>query len=218
MKNQVFSTLSIALVAGSLVFTSCKKDDVTAPVVTLTGAATVSSSLNAAYTDPGATAKDDKDGDVTVTSDFATKFNKDAAGTYTITYSATDEAGNVGTASRTITVANDAKNLAGTYSVSDVSGGSTTTYTETISASSTTNNRILVTKFGNYANAAVYMTVSGTTITVPTQTVASGSAGNVANREFSGTGTVSSTGSIVINYTEKTNGTTTTGVGTYTLK
>jgi hypothetical protein len=213
MKKQILTTLSIAFIAGSLVFTSCKKDDSTAPVVTLTGAATVSSVLNEAYTDPGATAKDEKDGTVTVTSDFSTKFKKDLAGTYVITYTATDAAGNVGTATRTIDVANSAKSLAGSYSVTDVVGGSSTTYTETVSASSTTNNRILVVKFANYVNGAVYMVVTGATLSIPTQTVLCGNP--AANREFAGTGAIATNGQITVNYSEKTNGTTVNGVGTY---
>jgi trimeric autotransporter adhesin len=215
MKKQILSTLSIALLASSFLFTSCSKEDTTAPVVTLTGAASVTSVLNEAYTDPGATAKDETDDKVTVTSDFDVKFKKDITGTYVITYTATDAAGNVGTATRTIEVANSAKFLGGTYSVTDVVGGSSSTYTETISASSTTNNRILVTKFGNYANAAIYMVVSGTTISIPSQTVLAGAAPNAANRTFTGTGAIGSNGQITINYTETTNGTTANGVGTY---
>jgi hypothetical protein len=215
MKKQILTTLSMAFIAGSLVFTSCKKDDATAPVVTLAGAATVSSILNEAYTDPGATAKDETDGTITVASDFSSKFNKDLAGTYVITYTATDAAGNVGTATRTIDVANSAKNLAGNYSVLEAFAGSTA-YTETITTSSTTNNRILVAKFGNYPGGAVYMLISGSTISIPTQTVACGTVGNVANREFSGSGTVASNGNISITYKEVTNGTTTNTTAAYT--
>ena len=40
-------------------------------------------------------------------------------GTYTVTYSATDAAGNVGTATRTIHVVNDAEYLAGTYTTTE---------------------------------------------------------------------------------------------------
>jgi trimeric autotransporter adhesin len=219
MKKQILTTLSIAFIAGSLVFTSCKKDDATAPVVTLTGAATVSSVLNEAYTDPGATAKDEKDGTVTVTSDFSSKFNKDLAGTYVITYTATDAAGNVGTATRTIDVANSAKNLAGSYAVA---GNQTTsgpgagayTYTDAVTASSTTNNRVLVTKYAGYSNANVYFVISGTTVTVPEQTVLSGSP--ASNRKLSGTGTISAAGVISLSYTEVTNGSTAVGTLVYT--
>ncbi len=54
---------------------------------------------------------------------------------------------------------------------------------------------------------------NGTTVTIPSQTVTA----NGATRQFSGDGTISKDGkTITVNYTEVTNGTTTTGVGTYT--
>ena len=81
--------------------------DTTAPVITLSGSASVSLTTGDGYTDAGASATDDVDSAVTVaatgTVDTAT------AGTYTITYSATDMAGNAATpVTRTITVSNPA--------------------------------------------------------------------------------------------------------------
>ncbi|MBK8362305.1 MAG: DUF5011 domain-containing protein [Bacteroidetes bacterium] len=105
-KNAII--LFFALTVGSAVVltTGCSKDDTTAPVVTLNGDASVTLSLNsAAYTDPGATANDEEDGVVTATSDASsTNPNVNQIGTYTITYTATDAAGNVGTAVRTVRV------------------------------------------------------------------------------------------------------------------
>ncbi len=76
--------------------------DTTAPVITVKGANTVTVSHGSAYTDAGATATDNVDPAVTVTSsgtvDTATE------GTYTITYTATDAAGNTATETRTVTV------------------------------------------------------------------------------------------------------------------
>jgi hypothetical protein len=145
----------MAFIAGSLVFTSCKKsDDVAAPVVTLTGNASVTSILNAAYTDPGATAKDEKDGTISVTSDFSTKFNKDLAGTYVITYTATDAAGNVGTAVRSIEVYNEAKSFSGTYRGTETATDSSY---GTITPSTTVNGRFSIAKFGTYKSAIVTM-------------------------------------------------------------
>ena len=71
--------------------------DTTAPVISVaSGTDTVEQ--GSTWTDAGATA----DGGETVTASGAV--NTSAAGTYTITYSATDAAGNVGTATRTVTV------------------------------------------------------------------------------------------------------------------
>ena len=76
--------------------------DTTAPVITITGSATVNHEQGTTYTDEGATAQDAVDGSVTV----STSGSVDAAeGTYTLTYTATDSAGNTATATRTVIVA-----------------------------------------------------------------------------------------------------------------
>ena len=72
--------------------------DTTAPVITLTGDATMSVEVGGAYTEAGATS----DGGETVTISGAVDVN--AAGVYIVTYSASDAAGNAATATRTVTV------------------------------------------------------------------------------------------------------------------
>jgi hypothetical protein len=76
--------------------------DTVAPVITLTGSASVSHELGTTYTDAGATS----DGGETVTTTGTVSVN--TAGTYTLTYSASDAAGNVATSViRTVTVVAD---------------------------------------------------------------------------------------------------------------
>jgi len=79
--------------------------DTTPPVITLVGAATINLTEGDTYVEPGFTAVDDVDGDithlVTVTGEVATSF----AGRYTLTYTVFDQAGNTATATRTIEVA-----------------------------------------------------------------------------------------------------------------
>ena len=84
--------------------TSTPPADTTPPVVTLNGSATMSLTQGGTFTDPGATALDNVDGDLT--SKIVETGTVDAAtiGSYTLTYSATDAAGNMGTASRAVTV------------------------------------------------------------------------------------------------------------------
>ena len=76
--------------------------DTTAPVITVTGANPTTVEQGAIYTDAGATATDTVDGSVTVVTtgsvDTAT------AGTYILTYTATDNAGNVATKTRAVIV------------------------------------------------------------------------------------------------------------------
>ena len=79
--------------------------DTTAPVITLNGSAQMSLDVGDAFTDPGATATDDVDGTVNVTSTGSV--DTSTAGQYTISYSATDTAGNTATATRTVTVSDN---------------------------------------------------------------------------------------------------------------
>ncbi|MGH1486824.1 MAG: immunoglobulin-like domain-containing protein, partial [Cellvibrionaceae bacterium] len=76
--------------------------DITPPVITLNGASTITLVLGSNYNDAGATATDDRDGSVAVSSTGVV--NTSAQGTYTITYSASDAAGNSSTATRTVIV------------------------------------------------------------------------------------------------------------------
>lgn len=212
MKKLLFGSAALVGVL-MLGLTSCKKDE-TAPVITITGGNTQTVSLNAALTDPGATANDDSDGDVSslVTSDYLEAVDKDQTGTYTVTYTVADKAGNTSTSTKAVTVRNDAYAWEGNYAVTDLVGGQTTNYTEIISTSETVNNRILFNKFGNYTgNNTIYANITGNDITVPggqTATVAG------ATRVFGGTG-VKNTLGFIINYSETTNGSTVQGLGTY---
>ena len=214
MKKQFLFTSAILFALGAVIFTGCKKDDTTPPEITLNGSASETQSLPAtagsgSYTDPGATANDDEDGVVTVTTTGTVDPN--SKGTYTITYSATDAAGNSASATRTVSIVNDAEYLAGSYAVKDSVYNPlppyVSTYTETITASSTVNNRIWVTKFGNYVNGAVYIDrTSSTAISLANQTVTCGSPANarIFSNTFPSGGTISSTSplTMVLNYKE----------------
>lgn len=76
--------------------------DTTAPVITLNGAASIELTVGAIYTEEGATATDNIDGSVSVTSSGTV--DTTTAGTYTLTYTATDRAGNTATLTRTVIV------------------------------------------------------------------------------------------------------------------
>ena len=56
------------------------------------------------WTDAGATAEDDVDGDITDAIQVTGTVDTTTPGLYTVTYSATDTAGNTGEASRVVTV------------------------------------------------------------------------------------------------------------------
>jgi hypothetical protein len=89
------TSVLIVLVLLALTWSACKKDeDKNPPVITLKGAATVISEMDSVYTDAGATAYDQEDGDIT--SKIVTTDNIDihAEGTYWVRYNVKDDAGN----------------------------------------------------------------------------------------------------------------------------
>ncbi|MHB8660338.1 MAG: immunoglobulin-like domain-containing protein [Minisyncoccota bacterium] len=79
--------------------------DRTPPVVTLIGEAAMQITVGNAFTDPGATATDDVDGNLTAKIVVTGSVDTATAGLYTLTYSATDAAGNTSSVSRVVTVA-----------------------------------------------------------------------------------------------------------------
>ena len=80
--------------------------DAAAPTVTLLGGSSITIEAGTAFTDPGATAFDTVDGNVPVT--IAGTVQTDTVGTYTLTYTATDAAGNSASATRTVIVSDTA--------------------------------------------------------------------------------------------------------------
>ncbi|MBU1557971.1 DUF5011 domain-containing protein, partial [Patescibacteria group bacterium] len=68
--------------------------DTTIPTITLTGSETIEIELNETYTDQGATANDNTDGDITANITTNNPTDTTTAGTYTITYNVTDTAEN----------------------------------------------------------------------------------------------------------------------------
>jgi len=82
--------------------------DTTPPVITVTGDNPVTVEKGSTYTDAGATASDNVDGDLTSDIVITGTVDTSVVGTYTLTYSVTDEAGNTGTATRTVNVVDTA--------------------------------------------------------------------------------------------------------------
>ena len=79
--------------------------DTTAPVITLVGDAQITVEVGTTYTDLGATASDNYDGDISA--DIVTVNNVDTSviGSYTVTYNVSDDAGNAATeVTRTVNV------------------------------------------------------------------------------------------------------------------
>ncbi|HIP81617.1 MAG TPA: DUF5011 domain-containing protein, partial [Leucothrix mucor] len=102
MKKLILRSFLITIFMVFIVACGGGSDDTTAPVITITNGDSISVNQNSNYVDAGATATDDVDGVVTASPSGAV--NTAIPGTYTITYTATDAAGNTATKVRTVTV------------------------------------------------------------------------------------------------------------------
>lgn len=78
--------------------------DSTAPAIELAGGAEFHMGLGRPYSEPGFTALDDKDGDVTAKVQAEGTVDHRTIGTYTMTYTVTDESGNVSVVTRNVIV------------------------------------------------------------------------------------------------------------------
>lgn len=165
MKKISLSIAALAVVLA-VTFTSCKKDDASNPVVSITGDGSIELPLGGPWVDPGATATDDNDGAITPT--VTGTVDVDKVGEYTITYKAIDEAGNEGTATRTVKV--EADKLAAIYDVVETYGdASTSTHTCTV-GTSTIYNKVTFTNFGGFGTQRVFdATVTSTGISIADQ-------------------------------------------------
>ncbi|MBL7893441.1 MAG: DUF5011 domain-containing protein [Bacteroidia bacterium] len=202
MKKQLIAVATIMFVGGTMLMTSCKKDDTTSPTITLKGLSTETVIFGTAFVDPGVTASDDKDGDITLNVSTTGAVDQNKAGSYTITYKVADAAGNEAVQTRTVIVKFINSSLAAnTWSGKDSCSpgpSPSSTYTITINASSSNTADITMVDFGAFASPlTVSATISGSTgqtFTIPSQTVSS--------VLFSGSGTVSSNGkTITYSYT-----------------
>ncbi len=79
-------------------------NDITAPELTLQGSSTVYITAGNNFVEPGYTAIDDAEGDITAKVEVVTNFDKYTPGTYTVEYKVTDNYGNITQASRKIVV------------------------------------------------------------------------------------------------------------------
>ncbi|MFH0864791.1 MAG: DUF5011 domain-containing protein [Bacteroidota bacterium] len=155
----------IIILALFFIISSCNTEDdsdITAPEISITGDNPVSIILGNAYTDAGATATDEVDGDLTSSITTTSNVNTAQKGIYSVTYSITDVAGNTSTATRTVNVVNSADFLAGGYSVTDVVTGNnagTLNYNVNVSASDSINDILFIRNFGEFGSS-VYIEIT----------------------------------------------------------
>jgi len=111
----------LAILSIILIFSQCDRLDTTSPVIKLVGENIVRIHLGDAYTEQGAIAVDDFDGDI---SDAIFIDNSqvmvDSIGTYAVDYSAVDDSDNRTDLVRIVHIYGDASDYVGTYNVSSV--------------------------------------------------------------------------------------------------
>ena len=79
-------------------------EDVEAPVITLMGDSVVTMTIGSVYDEPGFTAADNRDGDLTTSVEVSGMVQRYLAATYTLTYTVRDDAGNETSVERTVVV------------------------------------------------------------------------------------------------------------------
>lgn len=171
-----------------------KKDDgscVYAPTITLNGQETITLSVGDTYTELGATAQNEDGSSADVTVDNSS-VNTNQVGTYTVTYTASNENGTA-EAYRTVKVViNQSTYLADWDCVSDCSS---TQFpidgTRTIIAGSSSN-EFIIDGFFTAAGGQVTGEISGTNITIPSQTLTVTIAGFGGDVIISGSGSINS--------------------------
>lgn len=99
-------------------YTSTSSDaqdqDTTPPVITIIGSSTINLTQGDSYTDQGATATDDIDGDLTSSISTSGTVDTSTASTYTITYSVSDSSGNSASETRSVIVSEALNQTPGT--------------------------------------------------------------------------------------------------------
>jgi len=204
--KHLFSRLTL-LIAAFLLVTGCSKEDTEPPVITVLGSNPIDHEMRTNYVDPGATAEDNEDGDISNSIQIDdSQVQENLPGTYTVFFSVSDNAGNLGSATRTVNVFATANALAGNYSVIDTCGTGpgvpVYTYNQTVTAVAGTN-QIQFNKFADYANnTTIQATVaSNGSLTLPLQNGQNIGSLN-EDHDFQGTGAVSLNG-FVLNYTDR---------------
>ncbi|WP_298893481.1 immunoglobulin-like domain-containing protein [uncultured Psychroserpens sp.] len=97
--------------------------DTTPPVITLIGASTINLTVGDAYNEQGATATDNQDGDLTSSIVISGTVDTANAGSYAVTYSVSDSAGNNAQAVRTVNVSDPSSGCSGGISTFPYSEG-----------------------------------------------------------------------------------------------
>jgi hypothetical protein len=205
MKQKLFQ-MCLPLLLVALVFAGCKKEDTTAPTITLVGANPMNVDMGDSFTDPGATATDEEDGDLTSSIVATGTVDVNTAGAYTRTYVVSDAAGNSATATRAVNVNLSRDFILGNYHTTTTCNTFPYNTVSTIPQflAGSTDSKFIIRPFyyNSGSNGDVSCTISGNTVTVD-----AGQAPGPIGDGVTGSGTFNSAGTIlVMDYTFTPNG------------
>lgn len=186
---------------AALFLTGCQEKDDLPPVITLKGQDTLFHVLNQVYNDPGVTAIDDTDGDVTAKVYIDNQVDENRVGEYSVTFHVVDEGGNESIpVSRVVYVYNTGIEYYGGYMASEnevFPGQSTCSYPSYIWIDSVINNRIVFFDFACNSNREVYADISDTTIIIPFQLIQD----TIVNMSLQGSGYINDS-TVYLEYTK----------------
>lgn len=204
--GSIWLTMMALLFAG-LFLASCSENDDVPPVLTMNGQDTLFHVLNSAYNDPGATAIDDTEGNISDKIYVDNQVDIDRVGEYSVNYRVVDESGNESpTLTRVVYVYNQGVDYYGDYFAEDIEvypGQSICNYPSYIWIDSTLNFRIVFLDFACSSKRTVYADVIDTIIIMPFQLVQD----SVYNMSLQGAGTINDT-MVSLEYTKIESGTT----------
>ena len=193
--------LSLIVLLIVMVFSSCGKKK-TPPELTLLGDAIMDLCLGDSLVDPGIQSLDAYDVDISDLIDITSNLDNGTVGSYTITYTSTDENGNVSTVERTINVGICVSSLLSTYYVShdcQLIGQDIINDSQTIIQGNSTN-EFIIDNFNTFISQ-ISGTIDGNVVTIPQNVFSVGQAPLSIDVTLSGNGTINNTGDeIVINY------------------
>ena len=198
VKNFNLSLIILLIVMG---FTSCGKKK-TPPELTLLGDAIMDLCLGDTLVDPGIQSIDAYDVDISDLIDITSNLDNGTVGSYTITYTSTDENGNVSTVERTINVGICVSSLLSTYNVNhdcQLIGQDIINDSQSILQGNSTN-EFIIDNFNAFISQ-ISGTIDGNVVTIPQNVFSVGQFPLSIDVTLSGTGSINDTGDeIVINY------------------
>jgi hypothetical protein len=158
---------------------SCKKNDETAPDLSLQGANPLYLQLGDTWIEPGYLANDDVDGDITSKVVITSHLNTEQVNHYELVYSIEDKAGNSTTLIRDVYVTSN--RLKGSYHVKDSIVGTNAgiyEYNFSVLQDSLLYNKIIFKNFRGFGESVIVnATVTGPSVTLPSQSPANIPAG-----------------------------------------